>query len=275
MNLGKQKRLSRIISPQSSRSIIVPLDHGMTIGAVEGIENIQDTVSDLVDGNANALLMHKGLIRNSRLCNKHSSTGLIMHLSASTSLSVHSNTKAIVAKVEEGLMFGADAVSIHVNIGDENEAKMLEDAGNIAEACERWGMPLLMMLYGRGPKIKNQFDPEIIGHCARLGAELGADLVKVPYSGDIESFSRIVESCCVPVVIAGGEKMDSDRDILQMAHDSLLAGGKGLSIGRNVFQHKNRIALMHALNALVHRNYSVDEALEIVKNTTKKTAIAA
>ncbi len=275
MNLGKQKRLSRIISQESNNSIIIPLDHGMTIGSVHGIENIQDTVSDMVEGNANALLMHKGLVRNSDLCNKHQDTGLILHLSASTSMSVYSNTKAIVAKVEEGLMYGADAVSIHVNIGDEHEAKMLEDAGNIAEACERWGMPLLMMLYGRGPKIPNQYDPQIIGHCARLGAELGADLVKVAYTGDIESFSKVVEGCCVPVVIAGGERMDSDRDILQMAHDSLLAGGKGLSIGRNVFQHRDRVALMHALNAIVHKKSSVDQALEIMKIKSQKSAIAA
>ncbi len=275
MNLGKQKRLSRILSKESSRSVIIPLDHGTTIGPCKGIENIQETVNDMVEGKANALVMHKGMLRNSGCCNNHQDTGLILHLSASTSLSPLTNTKAIVGTVEEGLMYGADAISIHVNLGDENEAQMLRDAGMIAEACERWGMPLMMMLYGRGPKIQNQYDPNVVAHCARLGAELGADIVKVGYTGDVESFSRVVESCCVPVVIAGGDKLDTDKDILQMAYDSIRAGGSGLSIGRNVFQSNNRIALMHALNAIVHQGLSVEEALTILTINLKKAAKAA
>ncbi len=275
MNLGKQKRLSRIISKESSRTVIIPLDHGTTIGMTQGIENIKDTVNDLVKGNVNALVMHKGLLRHSGACNNHPDTSVILHLSASTVLSPYANTKAIVGTVEEGLMYGADAISIHVNIGDENEAQMLRDAGMISEACEKWGMPLMMMLYARGPKIQNQYAPEVVGHCARIGAELGADIVKVGYTGDIESFSRVVESCCVPVVIAGGDKLDTDKDVLQMAYDSIQAGGSGLSIGRNVFQSKNRIMLMHALNAVIHKGYSVEEATALLYSNIKKSALAA
>ena len=85
-----------------------------------------------------------------------------------------------------------------------------------------------------------------------VGVELGADIVKVPYTGDMESFSDVVSSCCVPVVIAGGERMDSTRDVLQMVHDAIKAGGAGISMGRNVFQHPNRIQLVRALRAIVH-----------------------
>ncbi len=275
MNLGKQKRLTRIIRPETSRSIIIPLDHGVTIGAAKGIEHINNTVSDMVSGNADAVLMHKGLVRNSGCCQTYQNTGLIMHLSASTSLAVHANRKVLVATVEEALRVGADAVSIHVNLGDENEAQMLSDAGLVADECDKWGMPLIMMLYGRGPKIESQFAPEIVGHCARLGAELGADIVKVPYTGDIESFSRVVEGCHVPVVIAGGDKMDCVEDILQMASDSILAGGSGLSIGRNVFQSPDRISLMHALNGIVHQGLSVEEVLNAIKLNHVKSAVAA
>ena len=97
-----------------------------------------------------------------------------------------------------------------------------------------------------------------------VGVELGADIVKVPYTGDMESFSDVVSSCCVPVVIAGGERMDSTRDVLQMVHDAIKAGGAGISMGRNVFQHPNRIQLVRALRAIVHENATVEEALAIV-----------
>ena len=144
---------------------------------------------------------------------------------------------------------------------------MLADLGKVAEACDNWHMPLLAMVYARGPQVPNSYDPKVVAHCARVGVELGADIVKVPYTGDIESFSDVVSSCCVPVVIAGGELMDSTRQLLQMVHDSVKAGGAGVSIGRNVFQHPRRIELVRAMRAIVHDNADVDHALAIVENS--------
>jgi DhnA family fructose-bisphosphate aldolase class Ia len=99
-------------------------------------------------------------------------------------------------------------------------------------------MPVLAMVYARGPKIGNEYDPGVVAHCARVGEELGADVVKVVYTGDPDSFSTVVDGCCIPVVIAGGPKMDTDRALVKMVYDSLEAGGAGLSIGRNIFQHR-------------------------------------
>ena len=141
---------------------------------------------------------------------------------------------------------------------------MLTDLGRVAEACDNWHMPLLAMVYARGPQVKNSYDPEVVAHCARVGVELGADIVKVPYTGDIESFSDVVSACCVPVVIAGGERMESTRQILEMVHDSLKAGGAGISVGRNVFQHPNRVNLVKALRSIVHEDADVDQALKVV-----------
>ena len=120
------------------------------------------------------------------------------------------------------------------------------------------------MVYARGPLVKDSYDPDVVAHCARVGVELGADIVKVPYTGDVDSFAEVVSSCCVPVVIAGGERMESTRQILQMVSDSVQAGGAGISVGRNVFQHPNRVALVKALRAIVHENASVDQAMTIV-----------
>jgi class I fructose-bisphosphate aldolase len=263
MYLGKKVRLERIINRENGRTIIVPMDHGVTIGAVEGLIDTRQAVSDMAHGGADAVLMHKGLVRSSHRRGGRD-IGLIIHLSASTALAPAGNTKTLVGTVEEGLRHGADGVSVHVNLGDDNERLMLADMGRVAEACDNWGMPLLAMVYARGPQVSNGYAPKIVAHCARVGAELGADIVKVPYTGDAESFSGVVAACCVPVVIAGGERMESTQDILRMVRDSIQAGGAGISVGRNVFQHPRRIALIKALRALVHEGASMDAALEIV-----------
>ena len=263
MYLGKQVRMERIVNRAERRTIIVPMDHGVTLGAVGGLLDMRGAVNDMAVGGADAVLMHKGLIRNSHR-NAGRDVGLILHISASTLLTPNANLKTLVGTVEEALKHGADAVSVHVNLGAETEGQMLTDFGQVAAACDDWGMPLLAMVYARGPKIKNGYDPEMVAHCARVGMELGADIVKVAYPGSQEGFEKVVDACCVPVVIAGGERMDTSREILQMVYDSLQAGGAGISIGRNVFQHPNRVALIKALRAIVHENASVDEALNIV-----------
>lgn len=263
MYLGKQVRLERILNRTTGRTIIVPMDHGVTMGLVDGLIDMREAVNDMAKAGADAVLMHKGLVR----CSYRSAgrdIGLIIHLSASTALSPHGNTKTLVGSVEEGIKHGADAVSIHINLGDPYEREMLADFGKVAEACDNWHMPLLAMVYARGPEIKNSFDPKNIAHCARVGVELGADIVKVSYTGDIDSFAEVVENCCVPVVIAGGERMDSDRAILQMAADSVQAGGAGISMGRNVFQHPRRVELVRALRAVVQENATVDQALSLM-----------
>lgn len=263
MYLGKQVRLERIVNREDRRTIIVPMDHGVTNGAVDGLMDMREAVNDMATGGADAVLMHKGLIR----CSHRSAgkdVGLIVHLSASTMLTPNANTKTLVGTVEEGIRHGADAVSVHVNLGDPNERLMLADLGKVAAACDDWHMPLLAMMYARGPEVANSFDPKIVAHCARVGVELGADIVKVSYTGDIESFADVVSGCCVPVVIAGGERMDSTRQVLRMVYDSIKAGGAGVSMGRNVFQHPRRVKLMRALRAIVHENSDVDQALAIV-----------
>lgn len=263
MELGTKKRLSHIFNPETKRTIVVPMDHGMTIGAPDGLVNIRKAVDDMHEGGANAVLMHKGLIRASGCAEANADLGLIMHITASTALSPNGNTKVLTGTVEEAVRLGADAVSIHLNLGDPNEKEMLYTAGVIADHCNRWGVPLLMMLYGRGSLIRDSFAVDIVAHCARVGAELGADIVKVSYTGSPESFRKVTECCCAPVLIAGGERIDSTRKLLQMAYDSLLAGGAGLSIGRNVFEHPRRVDLMRAMHAIVHLGASVDDAMNI------------
>ncbi|MEL7638642.1 MAG: 2-amino-3,7-dideoxy-D-threo-hept-6-ulosonate synthase [Solidesulfovibrio sp.] len=263
MTIGKSIRLERIVNRDTGRTIIVPLDHGVSVGPIEGIADMREAVTGIVAGGANAVLMHKGVVRCGHRA-RGRDVGLIIHLSASTNLSPFPNAKTLVCTVEEALRLGADAVSVHVNLGDETEANMLLDLGLVTEAAASWSIPVLAMVYARGPKIKNEFDADVVAHCARVGNELGADIVKVPYTGDPDSFAKVVAGCCVPVVIAGGPKIDSRRGLLEMIRDSVLAGGAGLSVGRNIFQDPQPTELLKAVTAIVHENASVEQAMEML-----------
>jgi len=132
----------------------------------------------------------------------------------------------------------------------------------VARECKEWGIPLLVMIYPRGKDIKNGYDVDLIKQCARVGMELGADMVKTSYTGDIDSFREVTRGAIIPVLIAGGPKMGSDRDLLQMVSDSIEAGGRGVSIGRNIFQHRNPTAMTRAVADVVLRDATVDEALK-------------
>ncbi len=262
MNTGKAIRLERIMNRNTGRTVIVPMDHGVTVGPIAGIHEIRDAVMAIAEGGADAGLVHKGIARLG-----HRGTGrdlgLIVHLSAGTSLSPRPNAKALVGTVEEALKLGADGVSVHVNIGDETEVDMLADFGRIAASASDWGMPLLAMIYARGPEVPSEYDPEVVAHCARVGAELGADIIKVHYTGDPESFAHVVQGTGgVPVVVAGGERIESVRDFLTMVRNALDAGGAGLSVGRNVFQHPDPRSLCKVLRRLVHEDMDVDQAVE-------------
>jgi len=240
------------------------MDHGVTVGPIEGLADMREAVSKVVAGGANAILMHKGVVRAGHR-GAGRDVGLIIHLSAGTSLSPDPNAKELVCTVEEAIKLGADAVSVHINLGAETDKEMLGQLGYVSERCSQWQMPLVAMMYTRGPKIKDEYDIENIKHAARVGAELGADIVKVPYTGSVESFSEVVQGCPVPVVIAGGPKMDSDEDIFKMVAGALKAGAAGVSIGRNAFQHEKPDKIVQAISKMVHKKASVEEAVKILQ----------
>ena len=261
--IGKSIRMARLKDRDSGKFLILPLDHGVTVGPIHGIKNLKNVVDLAANGGATAVVEHKGMV-TAGFRGKGKDIGLIVHLSASTNLTRFANTKSIVGTVEEAIKLGADAVSIHINIGDENEREMLADFGRISKSASEWGMPLLAMVYPRGEKIRNSYDKNLIAHCARLGAELGADIVKVSYTGDIDTFADVIECTPIPVVIAGGEKMDSENDVLSMVEDAMKAGAAGISIGRNIFQHNNPKRIIEALSLIIKHGATKKDAVEFL-----------
>lgn len=259
VNIGKERRLKRIIQ-QDNKTVIVPMDHGVTIGPIQGITNMQQIINQLIAGKADAVLVHKGIAKRVNT----NGTGLIVMLSGISNLNPNMNNKVQVCSVQEAIRIGADAVSVHVNIGATDEDKMLRNLGKVADECEAFGMPLLAMMYPRGPKINDEHNVHVVAHAARIGAELGADIIKTNFTGNIDTFKTVTESCPVPVVIAGGPKCKTQQEILQTTSDAIKAGAVGLSIGRNIFQHENPTLIVKALSAIVHKGASVEEACKIL-----------
>ncbi len=174
--MGKKVRLERIMDRHTKKIVIVPMDHGVSSGPLKGIVDIAKTIDMVAEGGANAVLLHKGIVKNGyRGYGKD--IGLIIHLSGGTPYN-DPTSKIIVCSVKEAIALGADAVSIHVNIGGWNESEMLSDLGKISAECEEYGMPLLAMMYARGKNITDEYDVKFIKHAARIGAELGADINK-------------------------------------------------------------------------------------------------
>jgi fructose-bisphosphate aldolase / 2-amino-3,7-dideoxy-D-threo-hept-6-ulosonate synthase len=239
------------------------MDHGVSIGPVKGLIDMGKTVDLVAKGGANAVIGHMGLALHGHR-GYGRDIGLMLHLSASTCLGPDPNNKVLVNSVERAIKMGADGISVHVNVGAVDEAKMLSDLGQVSLECMEWGMPLLAMMYARGHDIADEKDVEAIKIAARVAAELGVDIVKTVYTGDPESFRQVVEGCPVPVVIAGGSKL-GDLETLKMIEGAMEAGANGLSIGRNAFQHDHPDRLVRAACAIVHEGMKAEEAMELLE----------
>jgi fructose-bisphosphate aldolase / 2-amino-3,7-dideoxy-D-threo-hept-6-ulosonate synthase len=259
--LGKRLRLRRLLGADG-RGVIVPMDHGVSDGPLPGLERPAETAAAVAAGGADSVVVHKGVVRG--VAGALAGMGVWLHVSASTGLNPDPNDKRVVASVDEALRLGADGLSLHVNVGSPEESRMIEDMGRLSDACDAAGLPLLAMMYPRGHEIRDPHDLKLVKKVARLGYELGADVLKVPYTGSAESFAEVVRCVDVPVVISGGPKADTDRAFLQMVHGALEAGAAGVSVGRNLWQHRDPTAITRAVARLVHGKASVEDALHEV-----------
>jgi len=265
MESGKTRRLGRIFR-DDGKTVVVPMDHGVPAGAVEGLADIRKTVSCVAKGGADAVLVHAGVAKT--VDTTH--LGLILHLSGATRLTNNPNWKTQLCSVKEAVRLGADAVSVHINVGSEHEQNMLQDFSRILEECDDYSMPLLAMMYPRGPKIQDEHSYEVVSHAVRLGYELGADIVQTNYTGDVEGFRGVVNSVRVPIVVAGGPKANRASECLRTVYESVKAGAAGVSIGRNVFQHKDPALMTRAIAEIVHSESNLGNTVSriVEKNET-------
>ena len=261
MTAGKPDRLARIGTGE--RYLIVPMDHGLTLGAVAGLADIESTIDAVTRGGADAVLTQKGIAP--RVHGHRNDAGYVVHLNGSTSIGPDENDKRRTGTVEDAIRAGADAVSFHVNVGSEYEPDQLSELAAVTSEADRYGYPVLAMTYARGHDVRDD-DPaafaEDLAHAVRFGEELGADVLKTAYSGTPETFERVVEATRLPVVIAGGSR-GTDEETLSMVRGAMDAGAAGVSMGRSIFQHEDPEAITEAVSAVVHDDLTASEAVEV------------
>jgi len=254
--MRKALRLRRLSRPHDERYLFVPLDHSVSDGPVVPQDRWQELIRAVVLGGADAIIVHKGRVRTLDPA-VLGGCALIVHLSAGTAHMADSNAKVLVGEVDEALRLGADAVSVHVNIGSDTESRQLADLGTVAAACDSWNVPLVAMVYARGPRVSDPKDPGLVAHVVNIAADLGADIVKTNLTHPAEAMAEVVGSCPIPVVVAGGPA--SANSLPGQARVAMAAGCAGLAVGRRVFTSPTPMQLVAELTSIVHA--PTDESL--------------
>ena len=250
---GRSLRLGRLLKDRETPFFLVPLDHTVTDGPFTDARRYDQLLGTLAENGADAIVVHKG--RLARLPSSvYARLGVVIHLSASTKYAADPTFKYAVGDVEDCLRRGADAVSVHVNVGSATEDQQLRMMAGVADACDRVGVPLLSMLYPRGPGIKDHPPSQTLLHAASLAVDLGADIVKLPLSGSIADIKHVVDSCPIPVLAAGGTKV-TDAQFATFVADVAQAGARGLAAGRNIFMAADPAAKVREVRAILQENY--------------------
>ncbi|MEV4352696.1 2-amino-4,5-dihydroxy-6-one-heptanoic acid-7-phosphate synthase, partial [Actinoplanes sp. NPDC049596] len=190
-SFGRRLRLDHLGRRGGSGLLLVPLDHAVGAGPLRSGGDLDALVGELAEHGADGVVVHKGAARRIRPARFHD-LSLIVQLNASTAMAVDPDAKYPVATVEEALRLGADAVSVHVNAASRTEAAQIAHLAAVAEQCDRWSLPLLAMMYVRGPAVRDGRAPDLVAHAIAVAAEMGADLVKTALPDDPAATARII-----------------------------------------------------------------------------------
>lgn len=262
MDWGMKNRISKIIKPQDGRTVMLAVDHGYFMGPTTGLENIQHTVKPLLRY-ADTLMLTRGALRN--YLSPETKIPIVLRVSGGTSILNKENLlhEGIAVDIEDAIRLNVSGVAFSILVGQPFERDTLLGMTEYIDACERYGIPVLAVTaVGRGLGK----DAKYLSLASRMAAELGAHIVKTYYC---ENFEKVVDTCPVPIVIAGGKKQP-EQDALQMAYDSLQAGACGVDMGRNIFQSSNPAAMIRAVNAVVHKKHTPKEAFDLFKEVCSK-----
>lgn len=253
--MRKALRLRRLSRPRDDKYLFVPLDHSVSDGPVVPRDRWNGLVDAVVVGGADGIIVHKGRVRTIDPA-ALGGCALVVHLSAGTAHMADTNAKVLVGDVEEAVRLGADAVSVHVNIGSDTEGRQLADFGVVAKACDHWNLPLIAMIYPRGPRIVDPNAPALLAHVVNIAVDLGADIVKTNLALPAERMAEVVDSCPIPVVVAGGPA--TGGSLVDHARTAMAVGCAGLAVGRRVFTSPTPMTLVAELASIVHEDPRAD-----------------
>ncbi len=258
MDWGMENRLSRLIQ-SDGHCMFLPIDHGYFQGPTRRLEKPGETIAPLVPY-ADALFVTRGVLR--ACVPPDNSPPIILRVSGGTSvIGKDLAQESLTTSMEEALRLNVAAVGMSVFVGSEYEYDTLVNLGKLVNECERYGIPV-MAVTAVGRELEKR-DARYLGLCCRIAAEFGAKVVKTYWC---EEFDKVVNGCPVPVVMAGGPKCETEREVFEFVHDGMQRGAIGLNLGRNVWQHDYPVPMMKALRAIVHGGASVEDAVGIYED---------
>lgn len=266
MDWGLENRLARMISPKSHNTVMLAVDHGYFMGPTRRLENPRATIAPLLD-HADALALTRGVLRTS--VPPMSRVPIVLRVSGgATILKEDLSDEAITVSMQDAVRLNVSAVALSVFVGAPHEHDSLVNLAKLVDEGEPVGMPV-MAITAVGRELEKR-DQRYLALACRVSAELGAHLVKTYYC---EGFDKVVEGCPVPIVVAGGPKLDSERAALELAHDAIAQGAHGIDMGRNIWQSEHPVPMLKALRAIVHEEATVNEAMDVL-NGAKKAVVA-
>ena len=251
---NKNKRIKKIM--KNGKSLLIAFDHAVEHGP-SNYENIDlhplRILKISVDGGANGIILHSGAARVVRdYIPKDFS--LIVKITARTSLVDDKNmVQSIVTTVDEAASLGADAVAYTIYLGSDMEYYMLEQFSQIKKRCLELGLPVIGFMYPRSPKYKNKYDAKAIEYAARVGAEIGCDIVKTYYTGNKQTFSKVIKNCFVPLLVAGGPEAKTKEEFITNIQDALAVGARGFALGRNIWSRDGSTELLKQVKNIMSR----------------------
>jgi len=260
MDWGLKNRLARIIRPHSGRGVMLAVDHGYFLGPTERLEVPRKTIQPLLPY-ADSLMLTRGVLRTS-VDEKYPIPVVLRVSGGSSIIGKDLSNEKITTSIKEAIRLNATALALSIFVGAPYEHESLVNLGKLVDEGEEYGMPVLAVT-AVGKELEKR-DARYLALSCRIAAEFGAHIVKTYYC---ENFEKVVNSCPVPVIIAGGPKLDSELDALQLTYDALHAGAVGVDMGRNIWQSDYPVPMIKAVRALVHQRVTVKEAHEIfIKN---------
>jgi fructose-bisphosphate aldolase/2-amino-3,7-dideoxy-D-threo-hept-6-ulosonate synthase len=234
---GKTRRLNRLFVGEEKHCLLSPLDHGGWLGPVKGLDNPRWIVEEVVAGGANALLASPGFLQAVAPAIP-STMGIVMRVSLTAGLSKQGTQETPIATLDTALRMDADAVAVSVFFGREGDIEIYQWLAALIEECRPYDLPVVAEMM---PPENVAYDAVAIAHAARIGMEIGADVIKTNYCGNVEGFRQVVKSVPIPIIVAGGPKSSGEGDdaTTKMAKGAIEAGARGVAIGRRVWQSEN------------------------------------
>jgi len=262
MDWGMQNRMSRIFKSEDGHAVMLACDHGYFLGPVSRLEDPRQTIEPLIPY-VDSLMLTRGVLRN--CIEPKFNIPVVLRASGGNSImSEDLSEESITLSVQDALRLNASAVALSIYVGTKHENQTLTNLAKLIDQAEDYGLPVLAVT-AVGKELEKR-DAKYLSLSSRIAAELGARIVKTYYC---EDFQKVVESCPVPLVIAGGPKMKSELDVLEIAYNAIAAGAKGVDMGRNIWQSNWPIAMVSAIRSIVHEKASLQQAVDIFESLKK------